>query len=103
MFEENDIKIEFEDEESKIATANMIKDAPSPEIMKNYGRWLLYAIKAEITLNELRGCLYWQSILEVGLMAVAFFLLLIESRFIILLHVLHFQNNLAETICMTVN
>lgn len=58
--------------------------------VKGYARWVLYGIKAEITLNEFRFLIYWQSLVEFGLMIIAFVLLLMAGRFWILLHMLHF-------------
>ena len=59
MVEGKDIQLEIDsDEESKEAMTNMVRSAMNVGNIKNYGRWALYAIKAEISINELRGCLY---------------------------------------------
>lgn len=92
MLEDKDIQLEidFEEEAKAGIIGEMTNGIFSKENTKNYGRWMLYAVKVEITINELRGCLYWQSIFEFGLITITFILLLIQSRFVIFLHVIHF-------------
>lgn len=62
--------------------------------IKSYGRWGLYATKTEIVLYDLRQCLYWQSLLELGLIGISFILMLIFGRFLIFMQLLHFPRPL---------
>ena len=90
MLEGKDINLEIEDdEEAKAAMGNIVMNAIGADNVKNYGRWGLYAIKAEITIHELRQCLYWQSVIEIGIIAFAFVFLLVQARFLIFLQILH--------------
>lgn len=47
--------------------------------MKEYGRWGLYSIKAEIVLYELRQSLYWQSLIEIFVCFLALLLLFMAN------------------------
>jgi hypothetical protein len=91
MIEGKDISLDIEsDEEAKAAIGNLVKSTFNNEKIKDYGRWALYSVKAEITMHELRQCLYWQSVLEIAVMTFSFFLLMILTRFIIFLQIFHF-------------
>ncbi|CAG9329887.1 unnamed protein product [Blepharisma stoltei] len=57
---------------------------------KEYGRWGLYSIKTELALHDIRTSLYWQSLLELGLMILGLLMLLIQGKLMILLHFMHF-------------
>lgn len=91
MLEDIDIKLDYQEkEEIKNPFEGIAQSVMQSVDVKGYARWVLFSIKVEITLNEFRFLIYWTSLIELGLMAIAFVLLLISRRFWIFLHILHF-------------
>lgn len=91
MLEDIDIKFDMpENEEKKNPFEGIAQGLLQNVNIKGYARWVIYAVKAEITLSEFRFLIYWQSLVEFGLMLISFVLLLMSGRYWILLHVLHF-------------
>jgi hypothetical protein len=91
ILEDQDAKIVMDhEEEAKNPLGNIFKNIVSGENAKNYIRWALYAIKAEITINELRFCLYWITLVEIFLITFSTIILAMQGSFIIFLHLLHF-------------
>jgi hypothetical protein len=91
MLEDVDIKLDLPENEERKSPFEGFANAMMQNLdVKGYARWVLYSIKAEITMNEFRFLIYWTSLIELGLMTIAFVLLLMAGRFWIFLHLLHF-------------
>ena len=95
MYDMNDVNVEVEGVEAEAEEKQPVENpfpviAPALGNLREYGRYALYAIKAEITINELRFCLYWQSLLEFAIISVSFVMLLFARRFLIFMHIFHF-------------
>jgi hypothetical protein len=59
------------------------------ETTKRNWRFILYTIKVEIAIYDLKQSLFWQSVIEVAIMACAFLALLISHSLLIFMHVVH--------------
>lgn len=57
--------------------------------MKNNWKFGLYSIKIEIVLYDLRQSLYWQSMIELGIMLSAFIALLTSHSLLFFMHLIH--------------
>lgn len=56
---------------------------------KELGRWAIMTVKTEIALYDLRQSLYWQSLIELGMIAVCLFLLIFMGKFMVFVHLPH--------------
>jgi hypothetical protein len=57
--------------------------------LRDLWRFGLYSIKVEIVLYDLRQSLYWQSMMEIGIMLSAFIALLSAHSLLFFMHLLH--------------
>jgi hypothetical protein len=68
---------------------NAFENPEMKEYKKDLWRFGLYSIKTEIVLYDLRQSLYWQSIMEVGIMLSAFIALLTAHSLLFFMHIVH--------------
>jgi hypothetical protein len=59
------------------------------EINKRNWRFVLYAMKVEIAVYDFKQALFWQSVIELGVMACAFFALLVGHSLLFFMHFVH--------------